>query len=353
MSQQHTKCPSCGAVYPLPSEKLGNPHAKAKCGRCQQIFLLNDNLLQKSSLPKPAPISAEPKPANTRLMTHESVMETDTPSAPVTAPVQPEPKAPPLPKSATLEDDFERFLDEQIELATTNIQREDSTSNAQDKAWIEDALKNSDPDMVAINQKNNTHANPKADIDLSTLITPASNLGQKRTPSFKKALSHKPTTQQLTTKKSLASQLMWFIGCVILLALMVVQYTLFNLETLITNPSHASKIQSFCALAKCSTPSADLSSLNITATLTPNNGSTNILITINNRSSEEQLYPDLLVRLKNAEGAVVGDFVARRSDYLAESQKSILGNQQKHIMLTALPKQTPTVVEVTPLYQSP
>ncbi|MDO4895921.1 MAG: DUF3426 domain-containing protein [Moraxella sp.] len=339
MSQQHTQCPSCGAVYPMPSDKLSNPTARAKCGRCQQVFLLNDNLIQPSS-PKPSVVVSEPdrtRPINAP--SDEPAMSTTEPKSAL--------------NKQTEEDDFSRFLDEQIQIATTNIRSEETPDSAENEALLQDILKNSDPNKVAINQSTNTHANPKADIDLSTLIAPASSLGQKRKTSLKKAMSHKPTTQQMATKKSLISQFMWLVGCVILLGLMVVQYTLFNLDTLIANPAHASKIQSFCSLAKCTTPSADLGSLAITATHQNRADTTDVIITIFNHSQQEQLYPDLLVRLKNEQGTVVGDFVATRADYLAESQKSILSNQYKRIMLSTKPKQTPTVVEVTPLYQSP
>lgn len=340
MSQQHTRCPSCSAVYPMPSDKLANPNAKAKCGRCQQVFLLNDNLIQ-TSLPKPVskPALAQEAPAT---------------QAPAVSPkTQAKPQPAPVAQQAEDEDDFGDFLDAQIKIATTTIQSEKMADSIEDSPWVQDALKNSDPTRVAINHSNNAHANPKADVDLSTLIAPASNLGRKKMPSFKKATSHKPTTQQLQTKKSFVSQLMWFIGCLMLLGLMVVQYTLFNLESLIANPAHASKIQAVCSVLRCSTPNADLGSIGIHAKHENQQGATHITITITNRSAQEQLYPDLLVRLKNAEGAVVGDFVAKRSDYLAESQKSILGNQQKRVRLSTTPKQTPTVVEVTPLYQSP
>lgn len=338
--KQHTQCPSCGAVYPMPSAKIGNPNAKAKCGRCQQVFLLNDHLVQTK--PTPAPQGVD-----------NVHVHADTPTSDL-----PPPTSQNLARSVqadteeTSVDDYSRFLDEQMNIATSSIQSENTADGTQSEAWINDALNHSNPSETVINQSTNTHANPKVDIDLSTIITPASNIGQKKVPSFKKAMSHKPTTQQLATKKSFIGQFMWFVGCLILLGLMLVQYTLFNLESIIANPAHASKVHAFCDMAKCSAPHADLGSIGITAEHKNHQNQTDVLITITNRSSQEQLYPDLLVRLKDNQGTVVADFVATRSDYLAESQKSILGNQTKRIQLTTIPKQTPTVVEVTPLYQS-
>lgn len=309
----------------MPSAKLADPTARAKCGRCQHVFLLNENLV--SPAPVVEPVVAPPS----------------TPQQPTPAPeVQPSVSPPPV------DDDFGRYLDEQMEIATSNIQS-DKSNDSTENAWVNDLLKNADPNQVKINQSTNPKANPPQDIDLTTVIPPAPH-GSPKKNAFKKVFKQKPTTQQMATRKSFIGQLMWLLGCVILLGLMVVQYTLFNLETLITNPAYHQKIQSFCALAKCSTPNADLGSIGVTSSLSNKKGKTDIIIVIFNRSSQEQLYPDLVVKLKNKDGVVVGDFIASRKDYLAESQNSILGNQQKRIMLTAKTDKAPTTVEVTPIY---
>lgn len=48
MSNQ-TQCPHCQTTYPMPTTKLGDPDARAKCGKCQQVFFLNANLVNSSS----------------------------------------------------------------------------------------------------------------------------------------------------------------------------------------------------------------------------------------------------------------------------------------------------------------
>lgn len=315
MSQLQTKCPSCGAIYPMPAVKVGDPTARAKCGRCQQVFFLNENLVQPPvETPK---IQPTPKPI---------VQQHDEPDD---------------------VDEFSRFLDEQINQTVAKHDTNEVQSGSTHQHNPEDLLKK----MEAHAKQNLTsgQAPTETNINLNSVITPASFDAPKKDTSDK-VFAHAPTTQQLATKRSFFGQLMWSIGCVILLGLLMVQYTLFNLDTLIKNPQHAKKIESFCKIAKCVTPSADIGSISVQSSHKNYADSTDIVILITNRNDKEQLYPDLLVRLKGADGAVVGDFIASRRDYLAESQKSILGNQQKRIMLTAKTDKKPAFVEVTPIY---
>lgn len=341
MSNQHyTQCPNCKAVYPIPSSKLGSQVARAKCGCCQQIFLLNDNRIA-------SPVTTEQPNVDDH---------SDQPNNnPVPAPAShtdiifdgaDEPNPPTNPTSVAFSDsELNDFLNKEINVAQDTIL---AHNEKEDESWLQDLLKDSKPDQPSAEQTDNTKIN---EIDLFTIIPTANQNSQpKKTRSLNKVLAHKPTSQQLATKKPVGVQIMWFIGCVILLILLGVQYTIFNLDQLVRNPSYAPSVQKFCQLAKCSIPNADLSSLVIDATLKNHPQATDVIITIRNKSSDEQLYPNLLVRLRNKDGTVIADFVASSHNYLSESQTSILGNQSKRIMLTANTNQMPATVEVTPFY---
>lgn len=317
MSQLKTKCPSCGAIYPMPAVKVGDPTARAKCGRCQQVFFLNENLVQP---PVETP-KTQPNPVSNNIAQKNDAFDEV--------------------------DEFSRFLDEQINQASPKTESSPQFSATRTASSPEDLLK-----KMEAHAKQGTNAKPvstDANINLSNVITPAAFDAPKK-DTLQKVFAHAPTTQQLATKRSFFGQLMWAIGCVILLGLLIVQYTLFNLDTIIKNPQHAKRVESFCKIAKCVTPSADISNINVQSSYKNYADGTDIVILITNRNQKEQLYPDLLVRLKSADGAVVGDFIASRRDYLAESQKSILGNQQKRIMLTTKTDKKPAFVEVTPIY---
>ncbi|MGM8887223.1 zinc-ribbon domain-containing protein, partial [Psychrobacter sp. 1U2] len=46
-----TQCPSCQAYFSLPQTLLNELDAKVRCKRCQQIFLVNENLVVSGNEP--------------------------------------------------------------------------------------------------------------------------------------------------------------------------------------------------------------------------------------------------------------------------------------------------------------
>lgn len=351
MSNQHyTQCPNCKAIYPIPSTKLNDTKARAKCGSCQQIFLLNDNRVAHVPVaisvdtPKPSPAPTIQNKKENQTASNIGI-DDDNPMIFDGADDHDTPKVADVRFS---DDELSDFLNKEIKVAEDVIQA--AHNEKEDESWLQDLLKDSDPSELAKQVKiDNTKVN---EIDLVTIIPSAAHTPKihKKSSALNKIFSNKPTSQQIATKKPIGVQIMWFIGCIILLLLLGVQYTIFNLDTLVRNPNYASSVQKFCNIAKCSIPNADLASISVSSTLKNHPKATDIIITIHNKSNHEQLYPNLLVRLKNKDGMVIADFVASSHSYLSESQTSILGNQSKRIMLTANTDKTPTSVEVTPFY---
>ena len=128
----------------------------------------------------------------------------------------------------------------------------------------------------------------------------------------------------------------------------MVQYALFNVDKLAKNPETANFIYTVCNIISCSVPSANLDALSITSSL---KNQKDIIIDIANQTNSEQLFPYLLVQLKDSQGVVVADFVADTKDYLSQSQTTLLANQHKRIMLSVSENSAPKVstVTVTPL----
>lgn len=368
MSSQ-TQCPHCQTIYPMPTAKMGDPNARAKCGKCQQVFFLNANILQAGGAPvtnSPAQPVATKAPEQPRVSPQVAPQQQATRPAETVIPtsrkrVKPTPTegmihdemdgvendvAPPAAEVTFSDAELDNFLNENISFAPrVNKSTKDEIADNEDEAWLKDLLNDTKP--VNNGEIANTSSPIINNVDLSAVI-PAATPKPKKPISVKKAQPDKPTTQQIATKKSLGPQLFWLLGCVLLVGLLTLQYALFNLDKLAKNPETAGLARTICGIAPCKVPTADLNSFSIDSQL---QNQKDVIITINNKSSEEQLFPYLLVQFKDKNGAVVADFVADTKDYLSESQTTLLANQHKRIMLSASTKpNNASSVTVTPFY---
>lgn len=217
------------------------------------------------------------------------------------------------------------------------------------EAWIENLLDESKNPTAQTQTAQVTSAPIIDDVDLNAII-PAAAPKAKKPLSINRFRPTKPTAQQIATKKSLWSQLLWLFGCILLIGLLGLQYMLFNMDKVAKNPATANLAHQVCGIIQCRVPSAQLSSFQIDATL---QNQKDIIIYISNKSSTEQLFPYLLVQLKDKNGMVVADFVADTKDYLSESQTTLLANQYERIMLSTGTVTKADSVTVTPFYERP
>ncbi|OPH35758.1 DUF3426 domain-containing protein [Moraxella lacunata] len=354
MSNQ-TKCPHCQTTYPMPTAKLGDPNARAKCGKCQQVFFLNANLVssspaaqaQRQATPDPQPAQtaqtvARPtpkrtkrvKPAPTEGMIHDEMdgVEENKPKA--------------VSGVSFSDDELDSFLKDNISFAPTVAKstKDEMADSEGGESWADDLLKDTKP--VSTAQTTNTNSTTN-NVDLDAII-PVATPKPKKPTSIKEIQPNKPTAQQLASKKSLGSQLLWLVGCLLLVGLLAVQYALFNVDKLAKNPETASLAHTVCGVVPCNIPSADLNGLEVTSSL---ENQKDVIIDITNKTSSEQLFPYLLVQFKDGNGVVVADFVADTKDYLGESQTTLLANQHKRVMLSANSAPKASSVTVTPFYQ--
>lgn len=351
MSHQ-TRCPTCQTTYPMPPAKLGDPNARAKCGQCQQVFALNDNLVSPKNTPA---VNKQQTPA--------------TPSDDLSLPVVPRrtKRTRAVPTEGMIHDgmdhgnnpasaggvafsneELDNFLNDNINLASNMSKNiKDDGREGEGESWIDDLLNDDKPVNIA-KQVNQTPTAPIVnDVDLNAII-PTAVPRPKKPASTKKIEAETPTAQQLAEKQSISGQLFWAIGCAVLVALLGVQYALFNTDKLAKNPESAGLVQTLCGVLPCKVPSADLSSLRIDSAV--QNGR-DVIIIINNTSATEQLFPYLLVQLKDPNGKVVADFVADTKDYLGDSQTTLLAGQYKRIMLSTANAVDAGSVMVTPFYR--
>ncbi len=171
-----------------------------------------------------------------------------------------------------------------------------------------------------------------------------------------RVIGEKPTQQQLAKKKPLSIFLVWSLGCFFLVALLVAQYLIFNVNTLVKNPEHRASLTSVCKLLSCRLPSADLSTLGIShvkhraSLVNDAKKNADIIGALVNISERDQLYPNLKVTIQGSQG-VLGEFVAAPKDYLITEQDQIGAEQAKLFMFTVpLNNEQITEVKITPFY---
>lgn len=357
MSHQ-TKCPSCHAIYPMPSAKLGDPNAKARCGRCQQVFLLNDNLVVFEDTQKKKGVNLDALNA--------VIPEMPTPPAP-----KPKKREKPVPTGDVIFDDMDdedddtgkkdvkvSFSDRELDSFLNNdvsfhqpttSTLDEQKSQQDDESWVKDLLDDSKPSAPTQNSQHAYTSRPSG-VDFDDVI-PVAPPPPKKNVALHRILADKdPTAQELASRTPLGVQLAWLLGCMLLVGVLLAQYVFFNLNTIVKNPSHASLLNNLCAVAKCTLPKPDLSALTITHDHTSKDFNTNIIVRIHNKGADPVLFSHLLVTAKDVNGKVLGEFVVADKDYISEGQNSLLGGQNKRIMLTVNTVKFVSTVDVKPFY---
>lgn len=215
-----------------------------------------------------------------------------------------------------------------------------------DNSWLEKLLK----------EQNKSEEVRQDDTDLSQLLldmgVPIKDEASTSEERVRKAQAKFTPTPQ---RRSIAS-LLWTLGCLVLALLLFAQYVIFNLETLMKNPVHAERLQSVCAVAACSLPSADLTAFTITnlnhksSKIKMDGKSSDVSATLNNQSAKAQLYPNVKVSVYGAND-MIGEFIATPADYLLSKQSQLAANSSRNILFT-IPVANRQIREVTisPLY---
>ena len=221
-----------------------------------------------------------------------------------------------------------------------------SISDTADHSWLEALLE----------EQNKREERPADETDLSQLLT---DMGVPfREDNISITNRAKQTQVQFNptpTTHSIAS-ILWMLGCLVLALLLAAQYVMFNLDTLVKNPTYAQRLQTVCSIAACSLPSADLSALTITdsahrASQIQTVGTfSDISGTLNNQSTKAQLYPNLKVSVYGAD-RLIGEFIAAPNDYLLGKQSQLTAGSNRQLLFT-IPVANKQIhkITMTPLY---
>lgn len=145
-----------------------------------------------------------------------------------------------------------------------------------------------------------------------------------------------PTVASTSTP---VATLLWIAGCAVLILLLMAQYVIFNLNTLIKNPVHANRLQMVCSIVICGLPNADLSAFNTTqlsirrSKVNTSSDFSDLQAELINNSAQAQLFPSLKVSVYN-EAGLLGAFIAMPEDYLLSNQSQLAGEKSLSIMFT-------------------
>ncbi len=150
----------------------------------------------------------------------------------------------------------------------------------------------------------------------------------------KRILEDASTNKTNITKKSPMSFLLWLIGCVLLVTLLLVQYAIFNVNSLVKNPESQAKLDKVCKILSCSLPSADLNNIRISNIQHGAvNNETNIVASITKLASVKQLYPNLKISIYGMNG-LLGELIVQPKDYLLSEKQIEMANSETFFMLT-------------------
>ena len=383
-----TQCPSCQAYFSLPQTLLSEPDAKVRCKRCQQIFLVNENLVVSGDEPSDiSNTSTSIEKSNNTSQDNDDFLSSDTlihddmpiddlePSdleydswdemsawsfdldtTPMSS-VRPDSKnAEPKPTDATtsgspnphnIYDDQEKAFEESNYIINTKPQHNNASASANtssrndntnsvndsdsDNAWLEKLLE----------EQNNSTDVVESGTDLSQLLA---SMGvplrdQFQTPSKQASKAQSRVYPVQSRVQTSVASLLWLAGCLVLVMLLFAQYVIFNLDNLVKDPIHAERLQAVCAVAACSLPNADMSAFDINdvvyrpSEVKTADEFTDIAATLANHSTKSQLLPNLKVSIYSNDD-VIGEFIAMPKDYLVSKQNVLSAEQNKPFMFT-------------------
>lgn len=206
-------------------------------------------------------------------------------------------------------------------------------------------------DQQKNDEKINANKLVKNEQSLSDISPPVANLTHLLT-NKNTVLDYKPSLNQpysnpmldrvqpmVASSSTPVATLLWLAGCAVLILLLMAQYIIFNLNTLIKNPVHAKRLQAVCSIVVCELPNADLSAFNTTQ-LSIRRSKVNTYADFSdlqaelvNSSAQAQLLPNLKVSVYS-EAGLLGAFIAMPEDYLLSNQSQLGGEQSLGVMFT-------------------
>lgn len=361
-----TQCPTCQHTFAITEEQLTIKSGYARCGSCQGIFPANQYII--GTLPATQPVSqamptVQSTPAVQQSYSDDGMDFLFDDSAGLDESGQLVKHD--MPNSASYQgkksrqssggdasfDILDNFDDLDIPLAQPTKPQHISQDQNYDDDWVKDLLgteadetptppkssiiKNQ-PNLSTFNQGFNNAPN---DVD-NMLENMGVNTLQERMPTTQeyqekiKARFDNQHSHQHEVEASSGGGLgiVWVLGSLLLGATLLGQYVFFNVDSLVKNPDHASKIGMLCGIIpSCKLPIADTTQLDIQSQslVGLKGGKSDLIFTIQNKGTEKAIYPNLKVSLRDG-NETFAQFVITPQQYLAEANGKYLLSQQVH-----------------------
>lgn len=227
-----------------------------------------------------------------------------------------------------------------------------NTSDAvHENTWLEALLQeqNNKVDSVA-----NDYQSIELEQQLIDIKVPTANAYANSQAHINKTQAHLQSS--VVTTPQPISTLLWSVGSGLLILFLMMQYIIFNIDSLAKNPAVGSSLQAACSVMHCKMPSADINAFVITkptvkASQVKNSRTfSDIQAQLINESGKTQLLPNLKVSIYN-EDTIIGEFIAQPSDYLLSSETKLAAERHKSVMFTVpITIKKVTKVMIEPLY---
>ncbi len=172
----------------------------------------------------------------------------------------------------------------------------------------------------------------------------------------KRVLTESPDETQDIHQKSPMAFIIWSIGCALLVVLLLVQYTIFNVNSLVRKPSTKATLSTVCKILSCSLPSADVNNLHIgniehkASSVGNPNTESDIVASITSLNDKKQLYPNFKITIHGFNG-LLGELVIQPKDYLLSEKQIEMASSESFFMLTVPINNNEIMkVDVVPFY---
>lgn len=246
MTTHKTQCPSCQYVFEITDEQLQLKSGYARCGHCKSIFSAIDHLLSTINRTpiQPTPATTKPSPPAKKIPTPPT--STATPNLTTDNHIALSVKKPIAPKPAPVVDDFE-IIDNFDSLPNNKVGQTAKKSN-DDDSWLTDLLEEANraemetPQMPEIPQPMKSNQNNDVSSMLDDLGINLSRDTSIEQDDYLQKIDERfeqQTASQKNLKLPIGMIIIWLLGSVLLMGVLIAQYTIFNLDNLLKKNRHS------------------------------------------------------------------------------------------------------------------